>query len=242
MPDSGQRLGDAARLVPVWLSAAAAAVLLSGAGAAAAVLPAAIAFAFAGIGLRWAISSGAAAASALAAAAALDPARAFPWYCAAVCLSIVLGDRARGVEERGLDELDRLLERCRRSGEPATALLLQVEADATALRNLLRSTRVTDSLVVRGSRSRREVYGLFAGGGPIRGKVETRFVEALDREAAFGWASYPDDGLTLDALLDHARASLLEKPGRGVASAGDTATRVKPTQEPANALEAGRTR
>jgi len=179
----------------------------------------------------------AATATALVAAAA-QPVAVLPWIVAAICLSLLVLDRGRTQPAPGLGELERYLERCRRRHEPATALYLEMEADSAALRSLLRAARITDSLEVRRarSRSRCEVYGLLEGADVTRAKVEARFLEVLDGATpAFGWATYPQDGLTLDVLFEHARA-LAVSPGAS-APAHAAALASASDRPPAPALE-----
>jgi hypothetical protein len=191
----------------IWLAAFALAVSVSHASLAAAALPDAIAAGIALVGFRWPPSRRIGAACALV-ATAISPANVLPWTLAAICMTIVVDGRAGAVREPALSELDRYLERCRRRDEPATVLFLDIEADVNALRNLLASARVTDSLVVSRSRSRFQVYGLLDGTDLTRANVTARFADALSgARPMFGWATYPADGLTLDVLLEHARRS-----------------------------------
>jgi hypothetical protein len=225
------RLRDAAAVVLIWLAAFALAILVSHASLAAAALPAGIALGVAVLGSRWPLSRRVAAACALV-AAGVEPAAVLPWTLAAVCLSAVVSAHAGAVSEPALSDLDRHLERIRRRGEPATVLVLEMEANVTVLRDLLGCTRVSDSLVVRRSRSRFEVYGLLEGCDLARENVHARFAEALDGVTpAFGWASYPADGLTLDALLERARESILTTSASSRRPAAE-ASRIQPHIEP----------
>ncbi|MEA2185629.1 MAG: hypothetical protein QOK16_640 [Solirubrobacteraceae bacterium] len=197
----------AATVALIWLAAFALAILVSHASVAAAALPDAIASGIALVGFRWPTSRRVGAACALV-ATAVHPAKVLPWTLAAICMTLVVDRHVSAVRAPSLSELDRYLERCRRRGEPATVLFLDIEADVNVLRNLLRSARVTDSLVVSRSRSRFQVYGLLDGTDHTRATVTARFGDALTGAGPmFGWATYPTDGLTLDVLLDHARKS-----------------------------------
>lgn len=208
----GLWIGDAAAATLVWLAASALAILVSHASPTAAGLPAALAVGATVVGYRWPLSKRFAAPLAFVAATA-EPSTVLPWTVAAICLSLVVQQRAREVSEPDLGALDRCLERCRRRGEAASVLVLEVDSDAVALRNLLRTVRITDSFVIRRSKPRFEVYGLLDQCDGARAQVEARFSEALNGPApAFGWASYPADGLTLDVLLAHARSSIASEP------------------------------
>ena len=226
-------LADLGRAVPVWLCSVALALLVSDVTPLAVGLPAAIAFAVAVVGSRWAASRRVAAACSLLAAAALDPAAALPWILAAVALTAVVNERAPTVAEPALGELDRSLERCRRRGEPAAVVFLDMASEPAVLSRLMASARISDSLVVRSSETRVEVFGLLEGCDLERANVAERFEQALGGTAAFvGWSSYPSDGLTLDALLKHARNPILSEPSRTARAARD-APRVQPGIEQA---------
>lgn len=211
----GNRLGGAAATTIIWLAACALAILVSHATPPAAALPAGLALGATAIGLLWPVIRHLAAPAALV-AAAVEPSEVLPWTVAAVCLSYAVEQRAAAIAVPDLDALERCLERCRRRGDPATVLVLDVPSDAVAVRNLFRTVRVTDSFVVRRFRDRFEVYGLLEECDVARTSIEARLASALHGVTPrFGWASYPVDGLTLDALLAHARTSLVVEPDRG---------------------------
>lgn len=211
----GHRSGDAVTAALIWLAAAALAILVSHADVPAAALPAGLALAATVIGLRWPVVRRLAAPAALV-AAALEPSTVLPWTVAAICLSLAVEQRAAAIAVPQLGPLAECLERCRRRGDPATVLVLQVAPDAVAVRNLLRTVRVTDSFVLRRFTDRFEVCGLLEECDVARAGIEARFAASLQGVAPrFGWASYPVDGLTLDVLLQHARTSIEAEPDRG---------------------------
>jgi len=217
----GNLLGAVAVTMLIWLAACALAILVSGAGPVAAALPAALALGATAIGLLWPRIRRLAAPAALV-AAALEPSEVLPWTVAAVCLSYAVEQRAAAISVPDMDALERCLERCRRRGDPATVLVLDVASDAVAVRNLFRTVRVTDSFVVRRFRGRFEVYGLLEECDVARPSIEARLASSLHGVTPrFGWASYPVDGLTLDALLEHARTSLAGEPDRGARLHGE---------------------
>jgi hypothetical protein len=225
-------LRDAAFALLIWVGAVVLAIAVSHATVAAAALPAALALGGMVGGCRWPLSGRVGAAFALV-AAAVEPATVLPWALAAICLTAVVNGRSGADPEPALGELDRYLERCRRRAEPATALVVDMEADVTALRNLLRSARVTDSLVVRRSKSRFVVYALLDGDERTRATVKARFGAALDGVTpAFGWACYPADGLTLDALLEQAQKTILPAAPASERWTGE-APQAQPQLEPA---------
>jgi hypothetical protein len=211
----GLRLGDAGVATLIWLVACGFAILVSHADPAAAALPAALALGATMIGFRWPLSRRLAAPAALI-AAVFEPSTVLPWTVAAIGLSAAVEQRAAAITVPDLGALERCLERCRRRGDPATVLVLEVAADAAAVRNLFRTVRVTDSFVIRRFRQRFEVLGLLEECDVARATIQARFAESLHGVTPrFGWASYPVDGLTLDVLLEHARTSIVAEPDRG---------------------------
>jgi len=217
----GNRLGAVVAATLIWAAACALAVLLSDAGLTAAALPSALALGATVLGLLWPPLRHLAAPAALVAAAP-EPSMVLPWTVAAICLSYAVQQRAAAISVPDLDALERCLERCRRRGDPATVLVLEVPADAVAVRNLFRTVRVTDSFVVRRARQRFEVWGLLEECDVARPSIEARLTASLHGVTPrFGWASYPVDGLTLDALLEHARTSLVAEPDRGARLHGE---------------------
>jgi hypothetical protein len=211
----GNRAGAVTAAALIWLAACALSILVSDATPLAAALPAALALSATAIGLLWPVIQRVAAPAALV-AAAVEPSEVLPWTVAAICLSYAVEQRAAAISVPDLDALERCLERCRRRGDPATVLVLDVPSDAVAVRNLFRTVRVTDSFVVRRFRNRFEVYGLLEECDVARPSIEARLASSLHGVTPrFGWASYPVDGLTLDALLAHARTSLVAEPDRG---------------------------
>jgi hypothetical protein len=142
-------------------------------------------------------------------AVAVTAAVSLPWIVAAICLSVLVLDRTRAGRTPIPSDLDLFLERCRRRGEETTFVVVDIPSTAKALPNLLQSFRMTDSLVVRRSGSGCEVHGLLDGRDTVRAAVENRVADALGGiTPTFGWASYPADGLTVDALYGKARGAI----------------------------------
>jgi hypothetical protein len=114
-----------------------------------------------------------------------------------------------------VDAIQRHMMWCRRRGEPANVLVIAIEPGTPRSSSaLLAATRATDTFVVHRSMRGVEVHGLLDGGELDRMAVERRLAERLGPNAAcaFGWAVFPDDGFTLDVLLDVARSSLSRLP------------------------------
>jgi hypothetical protein len=104
-------------------------------------------------------------------------------------------------------ELDRHLARCRRREEPAEVLVATIRGAGERTRiRVLTCFRLTDSVEARRTRSGVEVVAVFDGGDLDRDALERRLLAAAGGcESRLGWARFPDDGPTLDALLEAAR-------------------------------------
>lgn len=108
------------------------------------------------------------------------------------------------------DELERHIMRCRRRQEPASVLVLRIVAPArTGPAKLRACFRLTDSVAIARTRDGYELAGVFDEDEFDREALEWRLREALGGAAAcVSWARFPDDGLTLEILLEGARAAL----------------------------------
>ena len=120
--------------------------------------------------------------------------------------------RARGGPK--LDSLDRELMRRRRREEPAALLLVEGRCDAVAEPALRDCLRVTDTVDCRIRRRRVRMRALLDLDRLDRTAVERRLAETGDVELAVGWATFPEDGLTLATVLEAAydRLSPLARP------------------------------
>jgi hypothetical protein len=108
------------------------------------------------------------------------------------------------------DELERHIMRCRRRQEPASVLVARFVAPGRiATRRVLSCFRLTDSVTIARTRDGWEVAGVFDQDGFDRGGLERRLRAALDGTTpGVGWARFPEDGVTLELLLEGARAAL----------------------------------
>ena len=104
-------------------------------------------------------------------------------------------------------EPERHLMRCRRREEAADVLCATVADGRDAARaRLLGCFRLTDSVEVRRVRHGLELTAVFDADGLERDVLERRMLAATNGHAVrFGWARFPDDGLTLHALKEIAR-------------------------------------
>ena len=113
------------------------------------------------------------------------------------------------------DELERHIMRCRRRQEPASLLVVRVAAPGRIGPGRLRACfRLTDSVAITRTRYGYELVGVFDEDRLDRDALEFRLRTALDGMATcLSWARFPDDGVTLEALVDGARAALPEPIG-----------------------------
>lgn len=115
------------------------------------------------------------------------------------------------------DDLRRQLARARRRGEPLA--LLVVRGDERDVHALLGRLRWTDAGEIARHDGGPELHCLLDVHGLDRDGVERRIRAAARRPVTLGWATFPDDGLTVEALRDVARGRL--RAGRPEAPAGD---------------------
>src|SRR5437773_10888790 len=100
--------------------------------------------------------------------------------------------------------------RCRRRQEPASVLVVRVVAPGRIGPQRLRACfRLTDSVAITRTRYGYELVGVFDEDQLDRQALEFRLRAALDGMATcVSWARFPDDGVTLQVLLEGARAAL----------------------------------
>jgi hypothetical protein len=63
--------------------------------------------------------------------------------------------------------------------------------------------------------------------------------EAAGTAVAAGWATFPDDGVTLGVLLDAAREQISRQPTRGVVRLSARPTGMRPSSAPDGATAKG---
>jgi hypothetical protein len=113
------------------------------------------------------------------------------------------------------------LARCRRSGQPADILMVeltsiaggrQTRRCATAVSSVL---RVTDGVSMVPSLGGNGMCAVLESDGRARSAIDQRLRSACGNEIRLAWASSPDDGVTLESLLEVARNRLpLPESGR----------------------------
>lgn len=109
----------------------------------------------------------------------------------------------------GLERIQRQLEWCRRRDE--VAHLLWVHAPGVARETAgaaLDAFRVTDAAaLLHEGDGHEEIVAMVDDASFEREGLERRLRAQLGDNAGFGWASFPADGVTLDALFQQARAA-----------------------------------
>ena len=133
------------------------------------------------------------------------------WVAAGAALGLATSFFPRGqaqTEPNG--DLQRHLAWCRRREEPAHLLVAPLEGiDELAVRSLLESFRITDSVTLGRSTGGSELYALLDAHGFMREGLEGRLAETFAGRN-FGWATFPEDGVTLQTLIEHSRGSMRE--------------------------------
>ena len=108
-----------------------------------------------------------------------------------------------------LEQIQRHLEWCRRRGE--TAHLLWVHApriDRETAAAALGAFRVTDNAaLLHEDNGHEEIVAMVDDASFERDGLERRLRAEVGEDAGFGWAVFPEDGLTLEALFRHARTA-----------------------------------
>jgi hypothetical protein len=141
----------------------------------------------------------------------VDSSPPWAWIAAGAALGLATsffqGGQAQA-EPNG--DLQRHLAWCRRREEPANLLVAPLEGiDELAVRSLLESFRITDSVTLGRSTGGTELYALLDAHGFMREGLERRLAETFAGRN-FGWATFPEDGVTLQTLIEHARGSMRE--------------------------------
>jgi len=157
--------------------------------------------------------------------AALAGAPAWVFVVAGGLLAAVLARRGAAPAPSRLEHIQRHLEWCRRRGEAAHLLWVHAprldRATATAA---LDAFRVTDNAaLLHEENGHEEIVAMIDDSNFEREGLERRLRAEVGDGAGFGWAEFPEDGVTLEALFRQARVA-------AVASA--TSVEPAPTAQP----------
>jgi len=127
-------------------------------------------------------------------------------------------------------DLQRHLDWCRRREERAHMLIVRVpDAPSHDERALLEAFRLTDSVAIAHHAGRLEVHAVIDDHRLSREGLERRVMQELGADAQFGWAAFPEDGYTLDALHERAVSGLTVSVDEELAALG----RLEPAHLPA---------
>jgi hypothetical protein len=124
-------------------------------------------------------------------------------------LAAVLGQSTTPAVAAPLELIQRHLEWCRRRGEPAHLLWVHApHVDHEIAKAALGAFRVTDNAALLHEESgHEEIVAMVDDASFERDGLERRLRMQVGEEAGVGWAVFPDDGVTLEALFQHARAA-----------------------------------
>ena len=130
------------------------------------------------------------------------------WVLAAALVAGVAATTERPLVARSQD-LQRHLDWCRRREERAHVLVVAMpEAHDESDRGLLEAFRLTDNVSIVRRHDGCEVHAVVDDHRLSRDGLERRIVQEVGASARFGWAAFPDDGYTLEVLLERATAQL----------------------------------
>ena len=111
-----------------------------------------------------------------------------------------------------LDDFERHLARCRRREERSHLLVLRLAgAEPAIATSVLDAFRRADD--VKLAESNGELHALLCDHNLDRISVERRLRESIDASAKIAWATFPDDGVTVESLLSVARGRLVDADG-----------------------------
>jgi hypothetical protein len=132
------------------------------------------------------------------------------WVVSGGIVALLVSARGGPVVLRSHD-LQRHLDWCRRRQESAHVLVMRFSLrEVPKPIRILDSFRTTDSIALHYSHGVCELQAVLDDAGFSREGVERRIVESSNAQFRFGWAAFPEEGVTLDALMETARAELVE--------------------------------
>ncbi len=142
------------------------------------------------------------------------------WVLAGILVAGVAAASERPLVSRSQD-LQRHLDWCRRREEQAHVLVIHLpEAADDDERRVLEAFRLTDSVAITRYEGRRELHAVVDDHRLSREGLQRRVVQEVGPNAQFGWAAFPEDGFTLDVLLDRAASELDGSDERSPAGLG----------------------
>ncbi len=148
-----------------------------------------------------------------------------PTWSFVVAGSVLAAVLARPVRETvpvPLEKIQRHIEWCRRRNESAHLLWVHVpHADREVAIGALDAFRVTDSVaLLHEGNECEEIVAMVDHASFERTGLERRLRAQVGEAAGFGWAIFPEDGVTVEALFRHARTAAV--------ASSDASVRPKP--------------
>jgi hypothetical protein len=141
---------------------------------------------------------------------AMPSAPAWVWVLSGGVVALLVSVRGGPVELRSHD-LQRHLDWSRRRQENAHVLVLRFSLrEIPKPARLLDSFRTTDSIALHYSHGTCELQAVLDDTGFSREGVERRVCDHADGSFRFGWAQFPEEGVTLDTLIETARTDLVD--------------------------------
>jgi hypothetical protein len=125
-----------------------------------------------------------------------------------------------------LEPLRQQLARCRRRAETASIAVIE-PADSAAPRRIARSLRCTDAAALIWTPRGARVIAALDGHRLDRTGLEQRLTTLCDGRMRAGWASFPDDGMTLETLIERATADMEQFDSPAHARFGQTQARAE---------------
>ena len=149
---------------------------------------------------------------------AFDNPPAWTFVLAGGLLAALVATPRPSAETTPLVLIQRHLEWCRRRDEPAHLLWVHaLGIERTVAATALEAFRVTDHVaLLEEEEGCTEVVAMMDHTNFEHSGVERRLRAQLGDGPGFGWATFPDDGLTLEALFAHARKDAVAAASRPI--------------------------
>jgi hypothetical protein len=149
---------------------------------------------------------------------AFDSPPTWSFVLAGGLLATLVATRPPSPEATPLALIQRHLEWCRRRDESAHLLWVHAPGtERTAAAAALEAFRVTDHVaLLEAEDGYAEIVAMMDHASFERSGVERRLRAQLGDGPGFGWATFPDDGLTLEALFEHARKVAVANTSRPI--------------------------
>ena len=162
-------------------------------------------------------------------------------------LAAALARPAKGSLPAPLEQIQRHLEWCRRRGEPAHLLWVHGDdIDRETATAALGAFRVTDNVaVLHEGDGQEEIVAMIDHTSFERVGLERRLRAQLGDAPGLGWATFPDDGVTLEALFQAARAAAVATAAPSAHPKAQLSTSIRrwgstsPTRAPARSPNRG---